>query len=84
MPNSERFNEGPAMPAFALDVPYPLEDLSRSSPDTPVEKQNNLDFFLQATGQDDEQKLKDHARKIQEEAYGIYSYPCIRSWAFMT
>jgi len=43
-----------------------------------------LAFFQKETGIEDEDKLKQHILRVQEKAYKVYSYPCIRRFAFLS
>ncbi|EPQ55307.1 hypothetical protein GLOTRDRAFT_116242 [Gloeophyllum trabeum ATCC 11539] len=39
-------------------------------------------FFKSQTGIPDDEELKKHILKVQEKAYKVYPYPCIRRFAF--
>jgi len=41
-----------------------------------------LAFFKQTTGIQDETELREHITKVQQEAYKIYPYGCIRNYNF--
>ena len=70
------------VPRQPLDLDFPLSHPdSTSSTNT---SSSDLAFFLSSTGQSTAKDLEAHASGIQKEAYEIYSYPCIRRWAFMT
>jgi len=43
---------------------------------------DELAFFTSQTGIKDEGELKQHIMKVQEDAYQVYPYPCIRRFAF--
>ncbi|KZT13253.1 uncharacterized protein LAESUDRAFT_719587 [Laetiporus sulphureus 93-53] len=43
---------------------------------------DELAFFKSQTGIQDEEELKQHIMKVQEDAFEIYPYPCIRRFAF--
>lgn len=45
---------------------------------------NELEFFKQQTGIENEAVLKDHIISIQAKAYKVYPYPCIKRFAFAT
>ncbi|KZV86573.1 hypothetical protein EXIGLDRAFT_222229, partial [Exidia glandulosa HHB12029] len=53
---------------------YPLSD-----PAYAVE----LAFWKDATGIQDETQLKEHILSVQREAYGVFTYPCIRGFSFV-
>ncbi|KAF8139028.1 hypothetical protein EV363DRAFT_1315604 [Boletus edulis] len=40
-------------------------------------------FFKAQTGVDDDDNLRCHMLKVQEKAYDIFPYPCIRSFTFL-
>jgi len=45
---------------------------------------DDLAFFRQATATtDDDDAVKDHILNVQAKAYHVYSYPCIRRFAFI-
>jgi len=39
-------------------------------------------FYKAQTGIEDERAMKDHIIAVQKQAYEVYGYPCIRSFAF--
>jgi len=41
-----------------------------------------LAFFKETTGIQDETELKEHIARVQEEAYKVFPYPCIRNFNF--
>jgi len=41
-----------------------------------------LAFFKKTTGIQDETELREHIRRVQEEAYKVFPYPCIRNYNF--
>ena len=43
----------------------------------------NLAFFKEQTGIQDEEELKRHVFDVQAKAYEIYGYPCIRHFTFL-
>ena len=45
---------------------------------------NELEFFEQQTGIENEAALKDHIISVQAKAYKIYPYPCIKHFGFAT
>lgn len=45
---------------------------------------NELEFFKQQTGIENEAALKNHIISIQAKAYKVHPYPCIKRFAFAT
>ncbi|KZT13254.1 uncharacterized protein LAESUDRAFT_719592 [Laetiporus sulphureus 93-53] len=45
-------------------------------------EEDELAFFKSQTGIQDEEELKQHIMKVQEDAFEIHPYPCIRRFAF--
>ncbi|KAL4245152.1 hypothetical protein ABKN59_009899 [Abortiporus biennis] len=43
---------------------------------------DELQFYKHKTGIENEQELKRHIVEVQADAYAVYPYPCIRSFAF--
>jgi len=56
--------------------PLPL-DPEIFSPDA-----DELAFFTETTGIQDDNELREHITKVQQEAYEVYPYPCIRNYNF--
>ncbi|KAF8150628.1 hypothetical protein B0H34DRAFT_665445 [Crassisporium funariophilum] len=44
---------------------------------------DELAFYKQQTGIEDDDELKKHIIKVQGSAYQVYGYPCIRRFAFL-
>ncbi|ORX37826.1 hypothetical protein BD324DRAFT_623461 [Kockovaella imperatae] len=77
--------EHPAQIPQALDNPFPYGPEVEASKSAPYSsKKSALAFFLQATGANDVKELEAKSRSLQEEAYKLWPYPCIRRWSFLS
>jgi len=70
------------------DVVFDLKKVAQMMPAlTDAEKRYALEeeeiaFFKQQSGIEDDQQLKEHILKVQAEAYAVFPYPCIGQFAF--
>ncbi|KAI0699604.1 hypothetical protein C8T65DRAFT_580986 [Cerioporus squamosus] len=69
------------MPVVEAKVALPWVSLEGSEKFYKLDEQE-LDFFRTATGIHDEAALKAHMIRVQQEAYAIHAFPCIRMFSF--
>ena len=70
--------------AQPLDTPFPYTDVQPSSSAPISSKERSLAFLLHSTRTTSVQELEIRSRTLQENAYAIWPYPCIRRWSFLT